>query len=186
NRARPPAPRQVEPELPPPPKGMSGAVKVAIIGVPLLLIGAGVAVVMTRGGGSETPSAPVAMTPPKTPVEAPPTRVQEPATPPPAARPQDVTVEFTSTPSGAAIFDGEAQIGTTPTKLMLPREKASVLRFKLAGHQDQEKTLDYSRLADTSEQRVNVRLDPVRTAPPPRPTKPSKTGGNDPGIGVFE
>ncbi|NOK08530.1 protein kinase, partial [Corallococcus exercitus] len=179
--------RQVEPELPPPPKGMSGGMKAAIIGVPLLLIGAGVAVVMTRGGGETTPP-PVAMTPPRAPVEAPPARVQEPAaTPPPAALPQDVTVEFTSTPSGAAIFDGEAQIGTTPTKLMLPREKASVLRFKLTGHQDQEKTLDYSRLADTSEQHVNVRLDPVRAAPPSRPTKPSKpSGGNDPGIGVFE
>ncbi|NOK34544.1 PEGA domain-containing protein, partial [Corallococcus exercitus] len=177
----------VEPELPPPPKGMSGGMKAAIIGVPLLLIGAGVAVVMARGGGSETPPAPVAMTPPKAPVETPPARVQEPATPPPAARPQDVTVEFTSTPSGAAIYDGEAQIGTTPTKLVLPREKASVLRFKLTGHQDLEKTLDYSRLADTAEQHVNVRLDPVRAAPPSRPTKPSKpSGGNDPGIGVFE
>ncbi|WP_216622704.1 MULTISPECIES: hypothetical protein [Corallococcus] len=98
-----------------------------------------------------------------------------------------VMVEFTSTPSGAAIFDGEAQIGTMPTKLLLPPEKASVLRFKLAGHQDQEKTLDYSRLADTSEQRVNVRLAPVRAAPPSRPTKPSKpSGGNAPGIGVLE
>ncbi|GMU03413.1 hypothetical protein KH5H1_75350 [Corallococcus caeni] len=50
-------------------------------------------------------------------------------------------MEFTSTPSGAAIFDGEARIGTTPTKLMLPREKTSVLRFKLTGHQHQENTL---------------------------------------------
>ncbi|RKI42553.1 protein kinase, partial [Corallococcus sp. AB049A] len=166
----------------------SGGVKAAIIGVPLLLIGAGVAFVMAKGEGEMAPvSGPVAVMQPRVPVEAPPTRVQEPpATPPPAALPQDVTVEFTSTPSGAAIFDGEAQIGTTPTKLMLPREKASVLRFKLAGHQDQEKRLDYSRLADTAEQHVSVRLDPVRAAPPPRPTKPAKTGGSDPGIGVFE
>ncbi|CAM4517440.1 serine/threonine protein kinase [Corallococcus exiguus] len=187
SRPRPPAPRHVEPELPPPPKGMSGGVKAAIIGVPLLLIGAGVAVVMARGGG-ETPQAPVAMTPPKAPVEAPPsTRVQDPpATPPPAALPQDVTVEFTSSPSGAAIFDGDAQIGTTPTKLRMPRSKVTELRFKLSGHQDQEKTLDYSRLADMAEQRVSVRLEPVRAAPTPRPTKPTKPGGSDPGIGVFE
>ncbi|NBD13054.1 MULTISPECIES: serine/threonine-protein kinase [Corallococcus] len=189
NRARPPAPR-AEPEAPPPPQGMSGGVKAAIIAVPLLLIGAGVAVVMTRGGGNEAPVTPppVAATTPKAPVEPPPTRVQDPAptTPQPAARPQDVTVEFTSTPSGAAIYDGEAQIGTTPTKLVLPRSKASVLRFRLGGHQDEERTLDYSRLADTADQHVNVRLEPVRTAAPTRPTKPPKPNGSDPGIGVFE
>ncbi|RKG85078.1 PEGA domain-containing protein, partial [Corallococcus terminator] len=107
--------------------------------------------------------------------------------PNPTALPEDVTVEFISTPSGAAIYDGEAQIGTTPTKLMLPRSKDTVLRFKLAGHQDVERTLNYSRSADSTVRPVEVRLEPVRVAAP-RPTKPTKpaNNGSDPGIGVFE
>ena len=187
NRARASAARAEPAAPPPPPPGMSVGKKVALIAVPLVLIGAGVAVVMSRGGG-ETAPAPVVMTPPKSPVAAPPSRVQDepPATAPPQALPQDVTVEFVSTPPGAAIFDGDAQIGTTPTKLMLPRAKSTVLRFKLAGHQDMERTLNYSRSADTTAQRVEVRLESVRTTPS-RPSKPSKpSGGSDPGIGVFE
>ncbi|RKH12467.1 serine/threonine protein kinase [Corallococcus sp. CA053C] len=186
NRARASAAR-AEPVAPPPPPGMSVGKKVALIAVPLVLIGAGVAVVMSRGGG-ETPPAPVVMTAPKTPVASPPSQVREdpPDAPPQAALPQDVTVDLTSTPSGAAIFDGTEQIGTTPTKLVLPRSKVTVLRFRLSGHQDEERTLNYSRLADTTAQRVEVRLDPVRTGPS-RPSKPSKpSNGSDPGIGVFE
>ncbi|MCY1041964.1 protein kinase [Corallococcus sp. bb12-1] len=185
NRRPPPA--REEPVEPPPPQGMSGGKKVALIAVPLVLLGAGVALVMSRGGGEAPTPTPVVMTPPRTVATPPPTRVQDDPAPNPTALPQDVTVEFISTPPGAAIYDGDAQIGTTPTKLMLPRARMSVLRFKLAGHQDVERRLDYSRSADSTVQPVEVRLEPVRVAAP-RPTKPAKpsNNGSDPGIGVFE
>ncbi|RYZ44085.1 MAG: serine/threonine protein kinase [Myxococcaceae bacterium] len=183
-----PSPAREEPLEPPPPQGMSGGKKAALIAVPLVLLGAGVALVMARGGG-EAPTPPPVVTQPRTVATPPPTRVRDdpPANPNPTALAQDVTVEFISTPPGAAIYDGDAQIGTTPTKLMLPRARMSVLRFKLAGHQDVERRLDYSRSADSTVQPVEVRLEPVRVAAP-RPTKPTKpaNNGSDPGIGVFE
>ncbi|MCY1033665.1 protein kinase [Corallococcus sp. BB11-1] len=182
---RPPAAR-AEPVEPPPPQGMSAGKKVALIAVPLVLLSAGVALVMARGGGEAPTPPPATMAPPRTVATPPPTQVRNDA-PTPAPLPQDVTVEFISTPAGAAIYDGDAQIGTTPTKLMLPRSRMSVLRFKLAGHQDVERRLDYSRSADSTVQPVEVRLEPVRVAAP-RPSKPSKPSGgsSDPGIGVFE
>jgi serine/threonine-protein kinase len=153
------------------------------VAVPLVLLGVGAAVVLTRGGGEATTNTPTVVEVPRDtprgtrPVAQP---VQAGTT---ATEPQQVSVEFTSSPSGVAILDGAEQIGTTPTKLLLPRDTVHVLKFQLSGYQAQEKTLNFSRAADLA-QTVDVKLEPVRTATP-RPRNP-KQGGSEPNISTFE
>lgn len=187
-RPRTPAPKAAPPPPPPPPpepEGMSLGKKVALVAVPLLLIGGVAAVVMTRSGADAAPTGPTVVEVPRdTPAVA--TRPTSPAgdTAPPAAEAQKVSVEFTSTPTGVAILDGEEQIGTTPTKLLLRRDKVHVLKFQLSGHQAEERTLNFSRVADL-DQVVDVKLEPIRAATPrPRPQRPQ--GGSQPDISVFE
>ncbi len=49
-----------------------------------------------------------------------------------------VTITVTSTPAGAAVFDGPIQRGTTPASLVVPRgETARTLRITLEGHAEE-------------------------------------------------
>ena len=155
--------------------------KIALVAVPLLLIAAGAAVVLLR---------------PATPASAPPVVAQvkkEPVPEPKAAAPvQDdmIRVQLHSTPAGATVFDGEVQIGTTPTARQLRRDEPHELTFRLANHQTVKRKLDFKgELSDSQE--VNVTLEPVKAAPAPepsrpaRPVKPSKEEKDD-SVPIFE
>ncbi len=161
-----------------PAESTSSGRKIALVAVPLLLIVAGGAFVMLRPSPeSPAPSAlptPAPQSPPP-PVE---TTVQE----------SRLTVQFRSTPEGAAIFDGDVQIGTTPTELRLRRDKTHVLSFRLADHQSVERTLDFSRAAEDT-QLVEVSLEkmaPVeRSRPSTRPSRPAPSKEKEE-ISIFE
>ncbi|WP_370644249.1 protein kinase [Myxococcus sp. RHSTA-1-4] len=183
SRARPAAPRAAPPPPAPPPapEGMSTGKKVALVAVPLVLLGVGAAVVLGGGARQEQP--------PTTEV-----RSGAPSTKPtavagantgtaPAA--QVVKVAINSNPAGAAILlGGNRQVGTTPVTLELPRDKTHELTFELAGHQKVTRTLDFSLMAGDT-QNVDVTLEPVRAAAPSRPAKPQKQGGGQ-DISIFE
>ncbi len=114
---------------------------------PLLLLLAGGAVVVLR------PSAPAPL-PPQQPqvVEVP---REQPSKPPAetvktrSLRPRPAATVVVKlllhARSGPAIFNEEGvQIGTTPTSLVLPRDKKHTLTFQLPGYQDTERPLDFS------------------------------------------
>jgi serine/threonine-protein kinase len=174
------------PPPPEPPAGMSTGKKAALVGIPLLLLVAGGAVVALR------PSEPAPL-PPQKPqvVEVP--REQPPKPPADTPPPQDtppaisptVVVKLTSTPDGAGIFNDEGvQIGTTPTSLVLPRDKKHKLKLQLQGYQDAERPLDLSLVADNS-LTLNVPLTPVRTTSTGK-SKPPRSGSDKPDISIFE
>jgi serine/threonine-protein kinase len=175
------------PAAPPePPAGMSTGKKAALVGIPLLLLVAGGAVVALR----PSESAPLPSQKPQV-VEVP--REQPPAKPSTETAKQDtpravsptVVVKLTSTPDGAGIFNEEGvQIGTTPTSLSLSRDKKHKLKFQLQGYQDAERPLDLSHVADDSVT-MNIPLTQVRAASPNKP-KPSKPGSDKPDIAIFE
>ncbi|XSF11785.1 protein kinase [Myxococcus faecalis] len=176
-----PAPVQAPPPELPAPEGMSTGKKAALVVVPLLLIGIAAAVVIGGQGGSKTPPTQVVEVPRDRPTSPPPTTAN---TPPTQAAAQSIRVKFNSSPAGAAIFEGEEQIGTTPIELMLPRDKSHQLTFRLANHKSEERSLNFSRVAGDS-QTVDVSLEPIRAATPPkpRPTRPTNSGQE---INVFE
>jgi|GEM_PF-947595 len=184
SRVRPP-PGRAPPAPPPPPpepEGMSTGKKVAFVAVPLVLLGIGAAVVLGGGqGGSKQPATQVVEVPRDRPAN--PSGTTVPSNPTEAA-PQALRVKFNSTPSGAAIYEGDEQIGTTPIELMLPRDKSYQLSFRLANHKSEERSLNFSRVAGDS-QTVDVTLEPIRVAGPPKPKPPRPTNsGQD--ISVFE
>ncbi|MCP3144589.1 protein kinase domain-containing protein [Pyxidicoccus xibeiensis] len=183
SRVRPAVPRAAPPPPPPPPEpeGMSMGKKVALVAVPLVLLGIGAAVVLgNQGGGTPAKSNVV-----EVPREQPSTPTTVSGTDPgsQAAVARNILVTLNSTPAGASIFEGEEMIGTTPLTLELPRDKVHALSFRLSGHKSAERTLNFKRIAGDS-QTVDVELEPVRTATPTRPAKPAKQGGQD--ISVFE
>ncbi|NVJ22958.1 serine/threonine protein kinase [Myxococcus sp. AM011] len=184
SRVRPPPGRAAPTPPPPPPEpeGMSTGKKVAFVAVPLVLLGIGAAVVLGGGqGGSKQPSTQVVEVPRDRPAN--PSGTTAPSNPTEAA-PQELRVKFNSTPSGAAIYEGDEQIGTTPIELMLPRDKSHQLSFRLANHKSEERSLNFSRVAGDS-QTVDVTLEPIRVAGPPKPKPPRPTNsGQD--ISVFE
>ncbi len=172
------------PSAPPAPEGMSAGKKAALVGIPLLLLAAGGAVVMMKPGGDGTPAQPrqVAIAPETAPAKPP-----EPKQPPPE-EPKPTTptlsavvkVTVTSKPTGAALFNEDGvQIGNTPAELALPRDKKHKLAFRADGYQSVERLVDFSVVAgDTAT--VEVTLSPT-----PRTTtkKPPKQG---PDITTFE
>ena len=178
SRARPAAPPPPAP--PPAPEGLSTGKKVALVAVPLVLLAVGAAVVLGNGGGGTQPGT-------VAPVDAPATKPATVAagnTGTESAAARNILVTLNSAPSGAAIYEGEEMLGTTPIKLELPRDKVYALSFRLAGHKDEERTLNFKRIAGDS-QTVDVVLEPVRAAAPPRSAKPPKQGGGQ-DISVFE
>jgi serine/threonine-protein kinase len=181
SRARPAAPRAAPPPPPPPaPRGMSTGKKVALVAVPMLLLGAGAAVVLGKPGTAAQQDPPPTAEVRRDPQ---PPRPTTSGTPPAVA--QVVKVSITSSPAGAAVLlGGNRQVGTTPVTLELPRDKTHELTFELAGHQKVTRTLDYSLVADDA-QSVDVKLEPVRAATPSRPSKPQKQGGGQ-DISIFE
>jgi serine/threonine protein kinase len=179
-----PAPAPPPPE--PLPAGMSTGKKAALVGLPLLLLVAGGALVALRPSRETAPVQPqkpqVVEVAREQPVKPPP--VQPPPDAPPALSPM-VVVKFTSSPDGAGIFNEEGvQIGTTPTSLSLSRDKTHKLKFQLAGHQAMERPLDLRALADNTAA-VDVALSPVRTASPGK-QKPPKQAPDKPDMTMFE
>ena len=194
-------PRPARSETPPPaatqeipvqaeeaPRG-SSARKFLLVGVPLVLFAGVGAVVALR---SPTPASPP--TPPV--AEARPTPTPTRDTPPPAEAPparaptvgDTILVRIRSTPEGAAVFDGDTQLGTTPLERQLRRNEARQFTFRLAGHQDERRKVDFTGELSES-QEVSVQLAPVKAAPPPtsRPTRPAKTSPEkDDDVPVFE
>jgi serine/threonine-protein kinase len=159
--------------------------KIALVAVPLLLIAAGGAFVMLR------PSTPAPTAPP-----AVATAKKEPAPEPKAAAPavdSMIRVQLRSTPSGATVFDGDVQIGTTPTDRQLRRDQLHELTFRLADHQTVKRKLDLHGVLSDSEE-VSVTLEPVKaaaTSEPSRPSRPAKQGkdkddNKDDSVPIFE
>lgn len=169
----------------PPPEPSSGkGLKIALVVVPLLLLcGVGAFVALRP---SEKPAPPVPVSPTTATTAAtttPPKPDPQPAAPQPAA---NVRVSFKSEPEGASIYEGDSQIGTTPTELMLPRDKVHNLKFRKAGYVEIEKTLNLSLLAADTET-VNVVLQaarPTDSGTRPNRNRPNKPKDND--ITVFE
>ncbi len=183
-RAATPPPPAPEPA----PAGMSTGMKVALVGLPVLLLAAGGAVVALKGGGStDTPPPQIVEVPRDTPAQPPPVAPTPTPTPEPAAPAVSPTVlvKCTSAPSSAAILNADGvQIGTTPVELALPRDKPHKLKFQLAGHDDVERPLDLSLVADNT-LTLHVPLTPTRTAPVNRP-RPPKPPADKPEITIFE
>jgi serine/threonine-protein kinase len=197
SRSRPAgAPSQRTPAAPPPqppapaprePEGMSLGKKAALIGLPVLLIAAGAAVLALKPGGGGATQQPQVVEVPRTetPAQAKPPPAGETKPQPPAVSPV-VLVKCSSTPSGAAVLNAEGvQIGTTPMDLKLPRDKKHKLTFRLAGYQDADRPLDFS-VSDSESMQVDVALTAI--------AKPTQTGGKKPpkqsnsgsDISVFE
>jgi serine/threonine-protein kinase len=157
---------------------MSTGKKAALVGIPLLLLAAGAAVVVMKSGGTDTPQQPSTQVVEVLPME--PVKPSEPTKPPPpdetkppvpTANPM-VTVRVTSKPNGAAIFNDEGgQIGTTPADLALPRDKKYRLTFRADGYQSVERPLDFSAVAGGSVS-VDVTLNPTQRTPGKKPPKP--------------
>ncbi|MDY7230636.1 serine/threonine protein kinase [Hyalangium rubrum] len=187
---RAPAPPPPAPPPPEPPAGMSTGMKAGIIGGALLLLLGGGAVVVLRPGGSEstaTTPTQVVEVPREQPVRPAPTK-PPPETPQPSAPTisPTVAVKINSSPSGAGIFNEEGtQIGTTPTSLVLSRDKTHKLKLQLQGYQDAERPLNLGSVADNSVV-VDVPLSPVRTATPSKPKPPKQGGGDKSDITIFE
>jgi serine/threonine-protein kinase len=155
--------------------------KIALVAVPLLLIAAGGAFVMLR------PATPVAPPPSVPSVKKEPVAEPKAAAP---ARDEMIRVQLRSTPPGATVFDGDVQIGTTPTDRQLRRDQLHELTFRLAAHQTVKRKLDLQGVMSDSEE-VNVTLEPVKAAPAPepsRPSRPAKQGKDDKddSVPIFE
>jgi serine/threonine-protein kinase len=187
-RSRPSAALPRTPAAPPapePPAGMSAGKKALLVGVPLLLIAAGGAVLALKPSDQAAPppgQPRVVEVAAEQPTRPPTESVKQDA--PPAASPT-VMVKLNSTPEGAGIFNDEGvQIGTTPTSLALPRDRKHKLKLQLPGYQDAERPLDLSVVADSS-LTLNVPLTPVRTTSTSKP-KPPKQGPEKPDISIFE
>ena len=108
--------------------------------VPTLLIGAVAAVVLTRPASPEAPGLRVVVAPtpaPRPEVTAPPLPVPSPvveapvlAVPVPTAK----EVRLTSTPSGAAVFEGKQKLGVTPLAVTLGAGRNATYLFALPGY----------------------------------------------------
>ena len=144
------------------PRGLSGR-KIALVAVPLVLIAAGGAAVALR---PSTPVEPLALV-----AEV----KKEPASAAPAVNSM-LRVLVRSTPAGAAVFDGDVQIGTTPFERQLRRDVHELI-FRLPAHQDLKRKLDFNGVMSDS-QEVSVVLEPVKAAPaePSRSSRPAKQG----------
>jgi hypothetical protein len=141
--------------------GRSKAPLIALAAVGVAVLGGGLGV---RALASHEVVTPVP-TPQPPPVQPPPTEVNH-----------DVLVRLRSNPPGAQVFESEVQIGMTPVDLKLPMSPVHYLSFKLPGFVSAVRTLDLSRLAETSTQ-LDVDLQALPKAPDPVPTKrPTNTG----------
>jgi hypothetical protein len=147
----------------------SAGKKVVLVAVPLLLIAAGAFVVLRPSPPAEAPP------PPVTEVKKEPVPTQKPAVD------SMILVHLQSTPTGAAIFEGDAQLGKTPLDLQLRRNEIHELTFRLAEHQDVKRKLDFTGVLSDA-QGVDVTLEPVKPAPP---VKQGKSKERD-DISVFE
>lgn len=122
-----------------------------LIAVPLLVIALVVGGLLAFGGGeSTTPPAGVALTPLPAPVapEAPvPVQEKSPEVVPARANPAQILVAITTEPEGADIYEGDTWLGTTPAELRLERTPHQ-LSFRLEGHAEAQRSVDFSRAAE--------------------------------------
>ncbi|WP_239014215.1 serine/threonine protein kinase [Archangium violaceum] len=156
--------------------------KIALVAIPLALFAAGGAFVVLR------PSAPARAPSPN--VEASSSApVQKPAAP---VADSMILVRLRSTPSGATVFDGDVQLGTTPQDRPLRRNELHELTFRLANHEDVKRKLDFSGVPSDAPQEVSVTLEPVKSAPvepssrTSRPARPGKEREKDDSVPIFE
>ncbi|SET02418.1 serine/threonine protein kinase [Stigmatella erecta] len=177
-------------ERAPAPEGMPLAKKAAWVGLPAILLLAGLGVVAVKMRGQDkAPARPQqaerALAEAPRPSEPPAQAATEVL--PPAAPSSTVLVKCNTTPDGAAIFnEQDEQIGTTPGMLALPRGQKHRLTFRLAGHQDAERPLDLS-IAAGDMLAVDVPLTPLRAAPAPGKPKPARPASPPPSdISIFE
>ncbi|HEX8826154.1 MAG TPA: protein kinase [Archangium sp.] len=143
--------------------------KIAFVALPLLLIGAGGAVVAMR------PSTPAATPPSVIEVKKEPIPEQKAAA---STVDSSILVQLRSTPSGATVFDGATQLGTTPLDWRLTRAEHQ-LTFQLAEHQVVKQMVNLDGVLDASRE-VNVTLAPVKAAPVSEPARTSRPARQQP------
>ena len=148
-----PAPAQ---RIPPPASNNTGLV--VLLGgavVVLLMAGGLVGIAYFAAGRTSPPPVPVAVAPPPAPAPVP--------VPPP---PQVVKLGVTSTPDGAAVFEGDTRLCTTPCTIDHPEHAPlpRTLVLKAPGHEDT------TYVVETVDRPHHVPLTPFVAAPsPPRP-----------------
>jgi hypothetical protein len=109
---------------------------------------------------------PVVQVEPPKPVVAPPVEAPKPVE---AAKPTEFTMQISTQPAGAEVFNGPERLGTTPCKVVLPAsEKPVELTLKKRGYKEQKLEVvpdkDHDFLADL-----------MPAAKPHTPSKPVKS-----------
>ncbi len=135
--------------------------RVALFAVPLAVFAIGGGVVWKLTSADAPRSAEVAA--PSKPM------VQEPPKPPPPApaEPAEVKVTLTSNPPGASVFDASGVLlGTTPLERTWAKDQLHTVRLELSGYITKSLPFRVS-----SDQVLNVDLEPEPAAKPTRPKK---------------
>ena len=76
------------------------------------------------------------------------------------------SIEFTSSPPGADVYEGKVKVGTTPFKLARPSAHPVELRFVLEGHRPVTQKFGFAKDGE-----VAIRLDKVASSGPPPPVE---------------
>ncbi|MBX5484476.1 MAG: serine/threonine protein kinase [Myxococcaceae bacterium] len=162
-------------------KAASGGLgKIALVAAPVVILAA-VGVWFVWGlSPSSTPQPDIKVVE----IPSPPRDTPRPAKPAPS---DEIAVHFESDPPGVGIYDGEVQIGTTPADLRVKRDKAHTLTFRLAGHEELERTYDFSHVAGDQTD-VHVALKKLADRPASRPVsgKRRNTADDSNPVPVFE
>lgn len=100
---------------------------------------------------------------PVAPSEAPPVRVVEAPAPP-----AEVRLRLASTPRGAAVYEGEVKLGTTPLTVSKATGRTAELRFVLEGYQVLTRRFDFAVDQDVAVELVTSAALHAPGGPPPR------------------
>lgn len=117
--------------------------------------------------------------PPPAPVSAP-LPIATPTKPAVETPSASVTVQFTSDPAGAGIFENGQSLGQTPTTLRFSRATVHALELRLPGYDVHPLSMDLSHLAGDS---TTYAISLTRTAPV-KHVEPKKTAHDD--IPIFQ
>lgn len=157
--------------------------RLAFVGVPVALLAIGGAIVY-RQQTQSPPHHDVALeshhTTLEKPVAADNVKPTQPHDPKPDAMPNTVVVKIKTRPVGAAVFDNNVLLGTTPLDLQMGRDRVHTLTFRMDGYSAAAQYLDLAQYPETI-RHVDVDLQPVEKVQAPKPRKQKKVD-----IPVFE
>lgn len=181
--ARPPPP---PPDALPPQRSRGSSKAGLFVAVPVVLAALAVGGFLAFSGDDGPAPRPVAVE--RVAMDPQPTNDPQPVAVTPTNTPEapsEISVRFESEPSGAGVYEGEVQIGTTPVELRMPKDRAQTLTFKLSGHQPVARPLDFSRLAE-ERTTVRVALKKVEPRPVVQPASGSGKKKTEESVPVFE